>query len=158
LPFSTYTRSINRWIKRDAEVVLIPFYPHKAKLKYSAQRVTKYGGTKLNTHRKYKKAALLQCACAQKFSKTLFFGFWTFGQSPPPTCTRCMLYVLLLITTDGPGLFASTSLCHINFCQCLYYQIPDINILQGIMGHVLLSSQLHYEYYIQWFNQCTCLY
>jgi hypothetical protein len=82
------------------------------------------------------------CLCT-KILKDLVL--WALNIWTPPTRNRCMLYVLLLITTDGPALFKSISLRYINFCQCLYYWISDLNIPQGITGHEPLPFQLHYE-------------
>ena len=101
------------------------------------------------------------CLCTKNSQRPCSLGSEHLDKHPL-TRIRCTLYVLLLITTDGPALFVSTSLCHISFCHCLYYHIPDLNIPQGITGHEPLSSQLHYEEFqhlhspnIMWSKRCV---
>lgn len=109
---------------------------------------TKHGGRKAQCSKKItkkmppKSSSSAMCLYTT-ILKDLFCGLSTFGQFPHMYQVHDL--VLLLAETDGAAVFATTSLCHICFGQCLYYQISHLNIPEGMTIHVLLSSQLHNE-------------
>ena len=83
LPFSTYTRSINRWIKRDEEVVLIPFSPHKVKLKHFSTESDKVWWNKAQCSKKISKSSSSAICLCTKILKDLVLRALNIWTIPP---------------------------------------------------------------------------